>query len=1079
MIDKKYVLSNAQIDALLSEGKIEYYNAWARYWRYDIGINVMPGKWCIVNREKKFIPIMPWKEFQSKPIPEEVFQEWIDKGSFVSGIAGIFGPVWHRPDRKGYYFGQIDADNALAIKEIIAWKGDIDIAALAKRTVVEQHADNSDRSMHVDVYSRTPLTNKDADVPKGDNDRPSFEVHCLGRMGIMAGSRHKRGHPMMLLYHGAGGATTEPLTLEDNNLELYLNNLCIKYGLRPYLANGNGNYNSCNDSVSKKDQEAYYEHNDGIPLAEVIVQMIRKGPEYYDEKINIKNGTRHSTMLKVADYILFTYSEEHDLRSLKDWFILINEYCCTPDPLPIPERDQIWDDAVEYVSRKKAEESNKILSVSEAIRERAGPNKIVRGTIVSVSTPFKVFTKMAVRCLNCNTLSDCRLPSPVVYPHLQVKKPEKCSNCEDTELETANESTEMDDAKIITLQNTDLTNDLDETLEIMLFGDNTKYTKAGEIVTINGTLYHGISNMGVPSKARKTVTLMRAKFVTYEDRRTFVITDRDVESFHKFADYRNKKNGKLDVIERLVSMTAPNVVGWEEIKLGGLRSIVGGVDHRRRGRIGSLFVGDKGLAKTLIMRELVKMVPNSRFITASSASSRSALGIVDVVNETKTLIYGPIPLSSGALVGIDEVQSWTFEEQSVLLSVMEEGIFFLLKYGKNTPIEALTTILATANPQDITYGKGRRSIARNEITLLPPLYDRFDQVYVFLDTRDINEKRRYADKRLQFTEERRPHNYNFIIKYLLYVKRIEPVLSPEAKATLKEFWVILSESNMVGNRSLDSIFRIAQAMAKLQLKTVVDMDVAKQTMESIRSMEEKHGEYIKILDDPREVAISAAEEIVENTKCPILFDAIVEQVRKENEHVNSWLLGGMSHRLSANSNRRYRELRDRFIHRINRPGSRIFVVSMTPLVVTWSTTNASNQSASDISDTSDIKKDSTEKNVVDNECRYAHMLEKSPNDTSGHIQPSQVHPNYDTDFFDRKEKKMSQMSQMSLLLSTSEERKGKPHYEYLKEVDAYRCLWCRCTYYADTKDTCIAHPCNRKEIGGGGPNNYGHQMGQC
>ena len=101
-------------------------------------------------------------------------------------------------------------------------------------------------------------------------------------------------------------------------------------------------------------------------------------------------------------------------------------------------------------------------------------------------------------------------------------------------------------------------------------------------------------------------------------------------------------------------MTAPNVIGWEEVKLGGLRSIVGGVDHKRRGRIGSLFVGDKGLAKSLMMRELVKMVPNSRYITASSASSKSALGIVDVVNETKTLVYGPIPLSSGAVVGIDD-----------------------------------------------------------------------------------------------------------------------------------------------------------------------------------------------------------------------------------------------------------------------------------------------------------------------------------------------------------------------------------------------------------------------------------------
>ena len=123
-------------------------------------------------------------------------------------------------------------------------------------------------------------------------------------------------------------------------------------------------------------------------------------------------------------------------------------------------------------------------------------------------------------------------------------------------------------------------------------------------------------------------------------------------------------------------MTAPNVIGWDEIKLGCLRSIVGGTEQKTRGRINTLLVGDKGLAKSLMMRECTKMRPNSRYITAHSASSKSAIGIVDVVNDTKTLIYGPVPLSSGAMVGIDELQTLTFDEQWSILNVMEEGEFF-------------------------------------------------------------------------------------------------------------------------------------------------------------------------------------------------------------------------------------------------------------------------------------------------------------------------------------------------------------------------------------------------------------------
>ena len=73
--------------------------------------------------------------------------------------------------------------------------------------------------------------------------------------------------------------------------------------------------------------------------------------------------------------------------------------------------------------------------------------------------------------------------------------------------------------------------------------------------------------------------------------------------------------------------------------------------------------------------------------------------------------------------------------------------------------------MATVNTQDIVYNKTRTTIAKSEITLLPPLYDRFDQVFVLLDTRDITEKRRYADKRIDYTEKPRPHNYNYITKF--------------------------------------------------------------------------------------------------------------------------------------------------------------------------------------------------------------------------------------------------------------------------------------------------------------------------
>lgn len=289
---------------------------------------------------------------------------------------------------------------------------------------------------------------------------------------------------------------------------------------------------------------------------------------------------------------------------------------------------------------------------------------------------------------------------------------------------------------------------------------------------------------------------MRAKFVTYEDRRTFVITGKDIEAFHRFAAIGGNrafkhpvKFGVLnkkrifeihdDVIDRLVSMTAPNIIGENDKNLGGLRSAVGGVEENRRGRIHTLYIGGFGLAKTLLTREFVKIVPNSRFITIQHASSKSALGIVDKVNDTQTLIYGPIPLSNNAVVGLDELQTWGLDEQSSILSIMEEGYFFLLKYGKNRPIEARVTVLATMNPQDIIYNN-RTTLTKDEITILKPLLDRFDQMYVFLDNRTEDEDRTYADRRAEDIIKHQHHNYNFLSKYLLYAKTIQPKFAEES-----------------------------------------------------------------------------------------------------------------------------------------------------------------------------------------------------------------------------------------------------------------------------------------------------------
>ena len=68
----------------------------ADFWRHNIGVNVIPAD----TRRKETYE--SWKEWQNKPIPQELHDKWKTSGAFNNGIAIILGKVWHNPLKKDY-----------------------------------------------------------------------------------------------------------------------------------------------------------------------------------------------------------------------------------------------------------------------------------------------------------------------------------------------------------------------------------------------------------------------------------------------------------------------------------------------------------------------------------------------------------------------------------------------------------------------------------------------------------------------------------------------------------------------------------------------------------------------------------------------------------------------------------------------------------------------------------------------------------------------------------------------------------------------------------------------------------------
>lgn len=212
-------------DAPTSQSKIEdEMNAGADFWRYHIGVNVIPFD------TKKRKPLTSWAEWQNKPIPEEIHNKWKQENLFVEGMAVVLGKVWHNEAKKGLFLAGVDCDNRKACDEIRTKDGKmLSMEELAQTFMIEWHRDDPSR-IHLYFYTTKPIKGKSSDKNNAsisqmlqNNEAPSLEVKGLGEHGIMFAypSPHKNG----LNYEILG--TKNPPICDD--MEKHIDDVCRRF----------------------------------------------------------------------------------------------------------------------------------------------------------------------------------------------------------------------------------------------------------------------------------------------------------------------------------------------------------------------------------------------------------------------------------------------------------------------------------------------------------------------------------------------------------------------------------------------------------------------------------------------------------------------------------------------------------------------------------------------------------------------------------------------------------------------------------------------------------------------------------
>jgi DNA replication licensing factor MCM4 len=302
-------------------------------------------------------------------------------------------------------------------------------------------------------------------------------------------------------------------------------------------------------------------------------------------------------------------------------------------------------------------------------------------------------------------------------------------------------------------------------------------------------------------------------------------------------------NGKSTIIEKLVQSFSPSIYEEDEVKKGLLCQLFGGtpkpVSKTTRGKcrpeINTLLCGDPSTAKSQLLQYAYKLAPRGMY---TSGKGSSAVGLTATIS--KDPMTGEIVLESGALVlsdrglcCIDEFDKMDDNARSILHEAMEQQTVSVAKAGIVCSLNARTAILATANPKDSSYDP-KKSVVDN-INMPKNLMSRFDFIWLMLDKRNRDMDKRLADHLVSMYSESGVKKRidakidpELFRRYVAFAKRwVHPEISEEAAQSLVKSYTDLR--NQGGSREvitatpriLESLIRIAESLAKMELREVV------------------------------------------------------------------------------------------------------------------------------------------------------------------------------------------------------------------------------------------------------------------
>lgn len=480
----------------------------------------------------------------------------------------------------------------------------------------------------------------------------------------------------------------------------------------------------------------------------------------------------------------------------------------------------------------------------------------VSGMVVRTSEVKPLAKKIGYRCQNCEAVNEAQLKG------LSLKKPTKCINCSEKELEMDPDNSLFTDFQLVRLQ--ELPEDLPagqlpHYVEVTVMDDLVDRCRPGDRVLLTGIVRIEQEQIALQGRTNLFRLRMEGNNIEYlgglagsKDTRTverMAISSEDEKQIFTISS-------KPDAYDKLIASFAPHIYGHEIIKEAILLLIVGSVTKKlddgstRRGDINIFLVGDPGTAKSEMLKYAAKIAPRGLY---TSGRGTTAAGLTAAVIRDKSGIMmleaGAVVLGDQGLVSIDEFDKIKPEDRSSLHEVMEQQTCSVAKGGIVATLNARTSILSAANPM---YGKYDpfKNITEN-VNLPVPLLTRFDLIYVIRDMPEREKDSRIAGHILEIHRDvehaaQPAIEIDLFRKYLAYAKQIEPKLTNEVITAIRDYYMKMRNVDSEGMitvtpRQLEGLIRLATARARLLLKDNVEPEDAERAIYLVQRMLETAG----------------------------------------------------------------------------------------------------------------------------------------------------------------------------------------------------------------------------------------------